>query len=100
MAIFGGGTSYPGFLSIGVYSVVPHSWCGVSRLLVEFSRVPASLNSSETSSLKVTTAVVSISALFSQPPVPKASPWTDIQSKTSINDLLTTVPIEYSKDTV
>jgi hypothetical protein len=29
----------PCFRFIGVYFVVPHSWCGVSRLLVEFLRV-------------------------------------------------------------
>jgi hypothetical protein len=33
----------PVFFSIGVYFVVPHSWCGVSRLLVEFLRVQASV---------------------------------------------------------
>jgi hypothetical protein len=31
-----------GFLSIGVYFVVSQSWCGVSRLLVEFLRVQMS----------------------------------------------------------
>jgi hypothetical protein len=40
MAIFCGVVLFSGFLSIGVYFVVvPHSWCGVSRLLVEFLRV-------------------------------------------------------------
>jgi hypothetical protein len=40
---FRGVTSYSGFLSIGVYFVVSQSWCGVSRLLVEFLRVQASV---------------------------------------------------------
>jgi hypothetical protein len=31
----------PGFFSIGAYFVVRHSWCGVSRLLVEILRVQA-----------------------------------------------------------
>jgi hypothetical protein len=43
MAICLGVISYSGFLSIGVYFVVSKSWCGVSRLLVGFSRVPVSL---------------------------------------------------------
>jgi hypothetical protein len=43
MAIFCGGTSDSGFLSIGVYSVVSQWSCGVSRLLVEFLHVQASL---------------------------------------------------------
>jgi hypothetical protein len=43
MAMFCGVTSYSGFLSIGVYFVVSQSWCGVSRLLVEFLRVQVSL---------------------------------------------------------
>jgi hypothetical protein len=34
---------FSGFLSIGVYFVVSQSWCSVSRLLVEFWRVHASL---------------------------------------------------------
>jgi hypothetical protein len=40
MAIFCGVTSYSGFFSIGVYFDVSQSWFGVSRLLVEFLRVP------------------------------------------------------------
>jgi hypothetical protein len=39
MGIFCGVTSYSGFLSIGVYFLVSQSWCGVSRLLVEYLRV-------------------------------------------------------------
>jgi hypothetical protein len=33
----------PVFFSIFVYFVVSHLWCGLSRLLVEFLRVQASL---------------------------------------------------------
>jgi hypothetical protein len=41
MAIFCGvAFPPPVFLSIGVYFVIPHSWCGVSRLLMEFLGVP------------------------------------------------------------
>jgi hypothetical protein len=43
MAIFCGVAFFSGFLSIGVYFVVSWSWRGVSRLLVEFSRVQVSL---------------------------------------------------------
>jgi hypothetical protein len=42
MAIFCGGTFFSGFLSTGVYFVVSQSWCGVSRLMVEFLRVQVS----------------------------------------------------------
>jgi hypothetical protein len=35
MAIFGGVKFFSCFLSVGVYFVVPQSWCGVSGLLVE-----------------------------------------------------------------
>jgi hypothetical protein len=44
MAIFCGVTFFSSFLSIGVYFVVSQSWCGVSRLLVEFLRVHVSLS--------------------------------------------------------
>jgi hypothetical protein len=44
MAIFCGVTSYSGFFPIGVYFVVSHLWCGVSRLLVEVLRVQMSLS--------------------------------------------------------
>jgi hypothetical protein len=47
MAIFCGVTFYSGFLSIGVYVAVSQSWCGVSRLLVEFLRVQVSPLSSD-----------------------------------------------------
>jgi hypothetical protein len=39
MAIFCGVTFVSDFLSSGIYFVVSQSWCGVSRLLVEFLRV-------------------------------------------------------------
>jgi hypothetical protein len=39
MAIFCGVSFFSDFLSIDVYIAVCQSWCGVSRLLVEFLRV-------------------------------------------------------------
>jgi hypothetical protein len=39
MATFCAVTFFSGFLSTDVYFVVSHSWCGVSRLLLEFLRV-------------------------------------------------------------
>jgi hypothetical protein len=41
MAIFCGIAFFSDFLSVGVYFVVPHSWCGVSRLLGELLHVEA-----------------------------------------------------------
>jgi hypothetical protein len=41
MAIFCGVAFFPVFFSIGLSFVVPHSWCGVSRLLISHTQQDA-----------------------------------------------------------